>query len=155
MKYRTMQSLRRLRRLLCPILLVWHAAGCGGTTEPNPTVTLTISGTVTADENPTVPIPGATVELRKFKGVLTNPVTHARRQTDEAGQYTLQYTYTSICTEGARQSYWVNVSADGYDPQSTFTGPGYDFDPPIYCREQTQTFDFALQRTPGGSAPDS
>jgi hypothetical protein len=89
------------------------------------------------------------VKLREFEGVYTNPVTLTQRRTDEASQYTLQYSHTSVCTPQDRTLYWVEVSADGYDPRSTYTGPASDFDPRIYCTEQIQLIDFALQRTFG------
>ena len=132
---------------------IWIAAsvtalGCGGPDEPPPRVTLSLTGQVRRAEPAPAPLPGATVALRHFTGLLGNPVTITETTTDQDGNYHLTHTLTSVCEPQDNTTDWVEVSAQGYEPASSFTVEAGQFsDPPIYCTNDPQVIDFSLQPT--------
>ena len=122
---------------------------CAEPQGPYPTVTLRIEGTVTDADNPVVGVAGATVELRHFKGLWTNPETLRRSATGANGHYILTYSFISICAPQDNSTYWLLVSADGYDPQSTqvvpdLSTPAIYSTPVIYCTTETQVINLSL-----------
>ena len=118
---------------------------CAEPQGPFPTVTLLIEGTVTDADNPMIGVAGATVELQHFKGLLTNPETLSRATTGDKGQYTLRYSFISVCAPQNNTTNWLWVSADGYDPQTTYTFPDFST-PVIYCTTDTQVINLSLHR---------
>jgi len=137
-------------RSACCRKLPWVAAwvtalGCGADHQgPYPTVTLSIHGQVlTADPAPAA-VAGATVALRHFKGLLSNPETLAETTTDQTGNYQLTYSFTSVCEPQDNTTDWIEASADGYETASTSASPEFS-DPVIYCTNEPQVINLSLQ----------
>ena len=133
------------------VLATWALmTGCREPEGPYPTVTLRIEGTVTDADNPGVGVAGATVELRHFKGLLTDPETLSRASTDGNGYYTLTYSFTSVCTAEEDTLEWLEAVAEGYDTLSTLVPFRESSAPPIYCTGKTQVINLSLKRSSAG-----
>ena len=127
-------------------MVAWFAAlGCVGTDEPHPTVTLSIQGQVLTAGLAPVAVAGTTVALRHFMGLLSNPGTLAETTTDQAGNYQITYTFTSVCEPQDNTTDWIEASADGYETASSFTMEAGQFsDPPIHCTGEPQVINLSL-----------
>lgn len=128
-------------------VLGWVAPlGCGEPHGPYPTVTLSIRGQVFTTAPIPVAVAGATVALREFKGLLTNPQTLAKTTTDQAGRYQVIYSFTSVCSPHDNTTNWIEASAEGYATASSFTTEeGQYSDPPIYCTSEPQVIDLSME----------
>ena len=120
------------------------AVACGGDEGPHPTVTLRLQGVIRSSDASATPIQGARVELR---GLLNQQQLLALTTTDHTGRYELQHTFTSTCEPADELMEWIEVSAVGFAPASTFTvsPAGGVSDPPIYCTSEIQVIDLALK----------
>ena len=132
----------KLGRRLITAVACAAAVACGGDEGPHPTVTLRIQGVIRSSDASAVPIQGATVALREF----LNPQVLAQTTTDHVGRYELQHTFTSVCEPADQLLDWIEASANGFQPASTFiSNAGPYSDPPIYCTSEIQVIDLALQ----------
>jgi len=119
---------------------------CAQPQGPSPTVvTLRIEGTVTVADSPGVPIAGATVQL--WKTWQPRAPNLARTRTEVMGRYWLTYSFTSVCAPSDNTTHFLTVSADGYDPRSTYTFQGFST-PVIYCTSETQVINLSLPHGP-------
>jgi len=118
---------------------------CAEPQGPYPTVTLRIEGTVAVADSPAVPIAGATVQL--WKAWVSTASNLTRTSTNANGRYSLTYSFTSVCSPSANTTDFLTVSADGYDPQSTYTYSEFST-PVIYCTSETQVINLSLPHRP-------
>lgn len=137
-----MRNYRKLARRMVTVVACAAAVACGGDEGPHPTVTLRIQGVIRSSDASATPIQGARIALREF----LNPQILVQTTTDHIGRYELQHTFTSVCEPADELVDWIEASADGFEPASTFTSEaGHYSDPPIYCTSEIQVIDLALQ----------
>jgi hypothetical protein len=126
------------------ILAGMTTLGCGGDQGPPPTVRLSLAGQVLSAEPLPVAIPGATVALRHFAGLLGDPETLLETSTDPSGNYQLIHEFTSTCEPQDNTTNWIEASAGGYQTASTYVGPESS-DPVIRCTNEAQVLNLSLQ----------
>lgn len=138
-----MRSTFRLYGTLLCALALSAGTGCGNDQGPRPTVRLLLQGLVRSAEPTTPPIAGARVDLRQFQDILSDPHTIAKTTTDQFGRYELTHIFTSACEPEDNTTFWLEVSADGYESVSTFVVPEFS-DPMIRCTGTPQVIDLSL-----------
>ena len=108
--------------------------------------TLVIRGRIVAAGPTPVPVPGASVHLKRFY----NPEIVATTTSDAAGSYEVSYRYPSAspCDTSDDSGYVIEAAAVGY-ATATSAAPNPDgpfvSDPPIYCTGDPQVLDLSLE----------
>ena len=97
-----------------------------------------------------MPIAGATVQL--WQAWISTASNLAGTRTGASGRYGLSYSFTSVCAPSANTTDFLTVSAEGYDPQSTYTYAEFST-PVIYCTSETQVINLTLPHRPLDEPP--